>query len=120
MANPKFRKVLAVHDFLQNFSRSNRSVLLFADASDVIYLGGNQEIFKSYVRYLNNTITQSVIFGAEKNFWPYFSLGRGALLPDAYRRLEQYPKFGNDPYPFANAGLWIGDVSSAANLVRNW
>ena len=75
--DPKMKKLLGMQALFQNntlqsqFGLHGGSVLIFADAGDVLYLGGLDEVEKRWNALTATHGDDFVLVAAERNCWPY-------------------------------------------------
>ena len=75
--DPKMKKLLGMQALFQNttlqsqFGLHNGSVFIFADAGDVLYLGGLDEVEKRWNALIATHGDDFVLVAAERNCWPY-------------------------------------------------
>ena len=85
------------------------TLVLFADAYDVLYAGGADGILERW-QALNVSSTR-ILFQAERGCWPDWDMG--PLGRDFC--LQTYPA-SPTPYRYVNSGVWMGRAGEAARL----
>ena len=112
VADPKLKKLYGMQEFFNNPHLSSRvgidedSILLFADAMDVLYVGPLREAFDAFNDLTRNEKRDTIVVSAERNCWPYM-LSEQELIPGGRQVCEGYPH-GNSSYRYLNSGAYMG------------
>ncbi|KAK3273466.1 hypothetical protein CYMTET_18294 [Cymbomonas tetramitiformis] len=121
--NGKIRKVVAMRDWLR--SVPEEAVVVFNDATDVLYLVSPDEVYQAFLNISAKLSADTVLFAGERNLWPYFDdyperPSTHFKNPDPWQRLALYPTSNQSSFRFANAGNWIARQPAALALMTRW
>ena len=91
-----YQKLQAVRVFVRRLPPE--TLVLYADAMDVLYLGGPDRILE---RYLSLGLSRhTMLFGGERGCWPMIYLPFGEAFCERFSNASIYR--------YINAGTWIG------------
>lgn len=119
--DPKMKKLLGMQALFQNttlqsqFGLHDGNVLIFADAGDVLYLGGLDEVEKRWNALIATHGEGFVLVAAERNCWPYMvktqeRIAGGATLCNKFPVL-------NSTFHYVNSGAYMGKMKAVEKLV---
>lgn len=117
----KKAKVYAAYDYIQTLEKD--SMIFFNDASDVIYVPNlnSTDVWNSFqevnLKHGTNP-SATVMFGAERNCWPFF-LNERPRVPGAAKQRNKYPQSPTS-YRYLNAGNWVAFRDPALRLLNRW
>lgn len=117
------RKVYATHKVLEDLARSDGAetkVIFFNDASDVTYVGGQEQVLAAFRRLQDVHGEDVAVFTGERNCWPFMlngveNLQNGTAICDAYPHPILNP---SSSYRYLNSGGWIATVPVALRVVK--
>ena len=110
--DPKKKKVLGMEKLFGNQTMQkqlglhNESIIIFADAADVIYLDTLDKVKKRYFAISSEHGENSVLFAAERNCWPYMA-GKQQRIPGGKAECAVFPD-RNSTFRYLNSGAYIG------------
>ena len=132
----KSRKLFGFIEALSNESLwkdlgiySYDSIIVLADASDVLYFRDGEHVMKKYIEIVDemypDDIDQKkkkkvVLIGAERNCWPYMD-GQRVLQPGGKEHCEKFhvdELLHGSSYKYLNSGSLVGRLSSVLSLLR--
>ena len=119
--DPKMKKLLGMKALFQNntlqsqFGLRDDSVLIFADAGDVLYLGGLDEVEKSWNALIATHGDDFVLVAAERNCWPYMVKTQERIAGGAMQ-CNDFPDL-NSTFHYVNSGAYMGKLKAVENLV---
>ena len=119
--DPKMKKLLGMQALFQNntlqsqFGLHDGSVLIFADAGDVLYLGGLDEVEKRWNALIAKHGDDFVLVAAERNCWPYMVKTQERIAGGA-RQCNEFPAL-NSTFHYVNSGAYMGKLKAVENLV---
>ena len=110
--DPKKKKVLGMEKLFGNQTMQkqlglhNESIIIFADAADVIYLDTLDKVKKRYSVISGEHGENPVLFAAERNCWPYMA-GKQQRIPGGKAECAVFPD-RNSTFRYLNSGAYIG------------
>eukprot|EP00747_Dinoflagellata_sp_TGD_P183534 gnl/TRDRNA2_/TRDRNA2_38466_c0_seq2.p1 gnl/TRDRNA2_/TRDRNA2_38466_c0~~gnl/TRDRNA2_/TRDRNA2_38466_c0_seq2.p1 ORF type:complete len:371 (+),score=70.48 gnl/TRDRNA2_/TRDRNA2_38466_c0_seq2:77-1189(+) len=100
-------KIKAVQEYVKRPKLKDDDLLLFADAYDVLVVGGEKEIVKKYLKMEKET-GKSIIFTAERHCFPV----QVCADPD----IGEYPPAPTQ-WRYLNSGMFIGRVGAIRKML---
>ncbi len=121
--DPKIKKffgmkaVLSNETMLNKLGLHNSSTILFADASDVVYLADLQEVSRRFHETLREHSEHVVLVAAERNCWPYMMKDKERISGGSSRCAEFPSK--NSTFMYLNSGAYIGKVEAIEYMIAS-
>ena len=121
--DPKMKKLFGMKALLSNettlskLGLHNSSTILFADASDVVYLADLQEVSQRFHETLREHGERVVLVAAERNCWPYMVKEKERISGGSFKCAEFPSK--NSTFMFLNSGAYIGKVEAMKYLIAS-
>ena len=103
-----FQKLTGARDVVATLPPN--TLVLFADAYDVLYSGGSETLLSGYRKL--SVPPSKVLFMGERGCWPDWDMGP----PGRKWCLHTYPK-SPTPYRYVNSGVWMGRAAAANRLL---
>jgi hypothetical protein len=103
-------KISSVLEYVQNEADSN-DIILFTDAYDVLFVGGEKEILKRFEELEQDDF---VVFTGEKGCWPYLD-GR----PNGRHICNNVYPPATTPYRYLNSGAYIGRAHAVLRVLSD-
>lgn len=123
LLDPRANKPAAMQRYLKSFaSRDVHTLLLFADAYDVLFTG---PLEAAAVRRLLQNITSrwnaTVLFSAERNCSPYMDFfGTVENRPGGVEQCARLAQGTRTSFRYINTGSWVATVPMARMFVDSW
>jgi hypothetical protein len=95
----------------------NSSTIMFADASDVIYLTDLTEVSQRFHETFREHGENVVIIAAERNCWPYMVKDK-QRIPGGNSRCAEFPS-NNSTFMYLNSGVYVGKVEAVKHLIAS-
>lgn len=119
-SDPKRRKVAAVREFLlASPAFANDTHIVFSDGTDVLYTHATRSFMARMAIGLGVTAPRRVIFGAERNCWPFMD-GERELQPGGRVFCSNIARASASSFRFPNAGNWIARKDVAIRMLSDW
>jgi hypothetical protein len=121
--DPKMKKLFGMKALLSNettlskLGLHNSSTMLFADASDVVYLANLQEVSQRFHETLREHGERVVLVAAERNCWPYMVKDK-ERIPGGSSRCAEFPS-KNSTFMYLNSGAYIGKVEAIKYMIAS-
>ena len=121
--DPKMKKFFGVKALLSNettlskLGLHNSSTILFADASDVVYLADLQEVSQRFHETLREHGERVVLVAAERNCWPYMVKDK-ERIPGGSSRCAEFPS-KNSTFMYLNSGAYIGKLEAIRYMIAS-
>jgi hypothetical protein len=121
--DPKMKKLFGMKALLSNettlskLGLHNSSTMLFADASDVVYLANLQEVSQRFHETLREHGEHVVLVAAERNCWPYMVKDK-ERIPGGSSRCAEFPS-KNSTFMYLNSGAYIGKVEAIKYMIAS-
>ena len=111
---PKLKKLYGMKSFLsdrralERYGLGDETVLVFADASDVLYLGSRDEALHTLQQLLGPLERGIILISGERNCWPFVHYDK-ELIAGGREKCEEFPH-RNSSFRFLNAGAYAGAI----------
>ncbi len=121
--DPKMKNFFGMKALLSNettlskLGLHNSSTMLFADASDVVYLADLQEVSQRFHETLREHGERVVLVAAERNCWPYMVKDK-ERIPGGSSRCAEFPS-KNSTFMYLNSGAYIGKVEAIRYMIAS-
>ena len=121
--DPKMKKFLGMKALLSNetlfgtFGLHKSSTLIFADASDVIYLSNLKEVNERFHDISRERGENVVLVAAERNCWPYM-VKEKEIIPGGTTKCAEFPS-QNSTFRYLNSGAYIGKVEAVKAMIAS-
>jgi hypothetical protein len=117
----KLRKLYALNKFVTQVEQTVRvdDLVLFCDASDVVFFEGAAAIINAYNNVINSSQSDNVVvFGAERSCWPYMNGNdKDERMKGGRDVCQKYPTENASTFKFLNSGLYMSTFGGARNLL---
>ncbi|KAK9452857.1 hypothetical protein V1511DRAFT_506577 [Dipodascopsis uninucleata] len=121
-AETRFRKILAIYEYLKSDLIGDNDLVIIMDAFDVWFQLPFMTLVQRYYELQKELPVESVIFGADKGCWPNPETSKACTnVPDSTLSKTVYgPNTDNDPYGFRMRPRWLnsGNIMGPAATVR--
>ena len=121
--DPKMKKFFGMKALLSNetmlckLGLHNSSTIIFADASDVVYLTGLEEVSERSHDLFREHGENVVFVAAERNCWPYMVKER-EMIPGGSTKCAEFPS-QNSTFRYLNSGAYIGKVQAIKYMIAS-
>ena len=111
------KTLLSNETTLSKLGLHNSSTILFADASDVVYLADLQEVSQRFHETLREHGERVVLVAAERNCWPYMVKDK-ERIPGGSSRCAEFPS-KNSTFMYLNSGAYIGKLEAIRYMIAS-